>query len=552
MSKSKLNLPRYNMSYFLLSFFLSLNTIIFSQTHWVAARDIDNGPLEFIKPDGTLAFILSSQEIPQLIKSVDPFGIGNFNTVDFSGGVIIVINSGKAYFINQKGKKVLDIGNNIRFATPLINGFFMVYRRVNNGSVITYYEKDGKIAFWGKEFWEATPFENGKAIVQEYNPKENWSEQTSDFQIIDTKGKSLLNISKTLYPNKIRNMGPYNFGLIPFYTRDNQTIHFDIETFKIETKYRDNFPKDSSIMKKLKVLADKKGVKLNIEPIEKFCARTGIAKDSVKYGNLLLGKNYGYLIQIEKSDLTLKEHSQRLNEKNPRTEIFNVDDISILYEDEEYKGYNDGYISTSFKKNGETFYRFRKIESLEIIGETSKLPHYIQDGYFVYGKKPGILNTIAPIIKNSKGVDIWPRNGSRKLKATEIEEILKNPNQVISINLKSFNDDIEKINFPILPEVYEIHIHESNLNNLSSIIDKCPKLSRLYLSNCPNLHTIVSSNKKTNLDFILVSECPEIENSIEGIIRLSPKLNSIRGIYKNELIKKYPKITFEDLLSEVK
>ncbi|MBK8346951.1 MAG: hypothetical protein IPL08_04760 [Saprospiraceae bacterium] len=408
---SKLNLSK---KYILFLFFsLFLNTRIFTQTHWVAARQIDQGPLQFIKPDGKLAFTLSAQEKPQLLETIDPFGIGNFNTVDFSGGVIIVINSGKAYFINQKGKKVSDIGDNIRFATPLINGFFMVHRNVNGGTVIKYYDQQGKIAFGGKEYWEATTFENGKAAVQEYNPKENWNEQTSDFQIIDSKGKSLTNISKTLYPNKIRNMGHKSFGLIPFYTIDNQTIHFDFETFKIETNYRENFPKDSSIMNKLKILADKKGTILNLEPIEKFCSRTGISTDSIKYGNLILGKNYGYLIQTKKTDMTIKTLSQRLNEINPRIEIFSIDGISILNPDEEYKGYENEYLTTSFKKNAETFYRFRNIETMEIIGETNTYPYYIQDGYFVYGKKPGILNTTAPPVKNGKGIDIWPRSGIR-------------------------------------------------------------------------------------------------------------------------------------------
>ncbi|MBK8670887.1 MAG: hypothetical protein IPN89_16105 [Saprospiraceae bacterium] len=85
------------------------------------------------------------------------------------------------------------------------------------------------------------------------------------------------------------------------------------------------------------------------------------------------------------------------------------------------------------------------------------------------------------------------------------------------------------------------------MSDISPIIDRCPKLARIYVSNCPNLKTVISSNLKSNINYFFLSDCPEVEKSIEKIISLSPKLKTVRGDFKQELIKKYPHITFEEI-----
>ncbi len=80
------------------------------------------------------------------------------------------------YIVNDKGQIIKNLEKKYEIITQYINGFFLAYRPIEGkkGSfMISYLDKNGNNAFEGKEFWEAEPFSEGLALIQE-KEKENW------------------------------------------------------------------------------------------------------------------------------------------------------------------------------------------------------------------------------------------------------------------------------------------------------------------------------------------------------------------------------------------
>lgn len=99
----------------LLCFFPNFVT---SQSHWIAVRQNFKDSLQFIKPSGELAFRLPYWIEPALEPKFSPLYLGNFYTVDFSAGKILVKEDSKVYFIDEKGQKLKSIDGSVNWISP--------------------------------------------------------------------------------------------------------------------------------------------------------------------------------------------------------------------------------------------------------------------------------------------------------------------------------------------------------------------------------------------------------------------------------------------------
>jgi hypothetical protein len=98
-------------------------------------------------------------------------------------------NKYERYIVDEKGKIIKNLGKKFEIITQYINGFFLAYRPIEGkkGSfMISYLDKNGNNAFGEKEFWEAEPFSDGQALIQE-KEKEKW-------YFINEKGEKVIDI----------------------------------------------------------------------------------------------------------------------------------------------------------------------------------------------------------------------------------------------------------------------------------------------------------------------------------------------------------------------
>lgn len=93
------------------------------------------------------------------------------------------------YLINRAGNKIKEFPL-FELTSPLFDSIFIGYRRVENGYMLRYVDYLGNELFDGQEFWEATPFVDGIAVVQKKDENDDWV-------VINKKEQIILNISKT-------------------------------------------------------------------------------------------------------------------------------------------------------------------------------------------------------------------------------------------------------------------------------------------------------------------------------------------------------------------
>ncbi len=93
------------------------------------------------------------------------------------------------YLIDRTGKKIKEFPL-FEFTSSFSDSIFIGYRSIENGYMLRYLDHLGNELFDGQEFWEASLFVEGLASVQ----KKDWND---DWLVIDIKGKTIVNISKT-------------------------------------------------------------------------------------------------------------------------------------------------------------------------------------------------------------------------------------------------------------------------------------------------------------------------------------------------------------------
>src|SRR5690606_31202810 len=114
------------------------------------------------------------------------------------------------------GQKVKEIITPLNWASSYHNGFFQVHEQLHPQNSlmvnIKFYDALGNVAFGGKGFRHASFFEEGHAVVQEYNPEENWDNQSNPWQIINTKGEVVKDLSASMDGEGFYQIRSYEHG----------------------------------------------------------------------------------------------------------------------------------------------------------------------------------------------------------------------------------------------------------------------------------------------------------------------------------------------------
>lgn len=93
------------------------------------------------------------------------------------------------YLINKAGIKIKEFPI-FEYTSPFSDSIFIGYRSIENGYMLRYLDHLGNELFDGQEFWEASPFVDGLAVVQKEDEQDDWL-------VIDKKGQTIVNITKT-------------------------------------------------------------------------------------------------------------------------------------------------------------------------------------------------------------------------------------------------------------------------------------------------------------------------------------------------------------------
>lgn len=93
------------------------------------------------------------------------------------------------YLIDRAGNKLKEFPL-FEFTSSFSDSIFIGYRSIENGYMLRYLDHLGNELFDGQEFWEASPFVDGLAVVQKTDENDDWL-------VIDKKGQTIVNISKT-------------------------------------------------------------------------------------------------------------------------------------------------------------------------------------------------------------------------------------------------------------------------------------------------------------------------------------------------------------------
>lgn len=93
------------------------------------------------------------------------------------------------YLMDRAGNKIKEFPL-FEFTTHFSDSIFIGYRRIENGYMLRYLDHLGNELFDGQEFWEASPFVDGLAVVQKKDENDDWL-------VIDKRGQTIINISKT-------------------------------------------------------------------------------------------------------------------------------------------------------------------------------------------------------------------------------------------------------------------------------------------------------------------------------------------------------------------
>lgn len=173
------------------------------------------------------------------IKEDDSFFI-----TDSSQTILPISTPDSTYIMDFSGNIVKSFGNKYKYLSQPKDDIFIGYRKLANdwAFMLTYIDNKGAELFNGKEFWEATLFSDGMAIVQELNEEGDW-------KAINRSGEEILNLSK-LFNKKIKKVYPFINGyanvIVRRETNEIKAINERIENNKDSLKYYFDVPLNSS------------------------------------------------------------------------------------------------------------------------------------------------------------------------------------------------------------------------------------------------------------------------------------------------------------------
>ncbi len=173
------------------------------------------------------------------IKEDDSFFI-----TDSSQTILPLSTPDSTYIMDFSGNIIKSFGKKYKYLSQPQEEIFIGYRQLENEwtFMLTYIDHKGVELFNGKEFWEATSFSEGMAIVQEFNEEGDW-------KAINKSGEEILNLSK-LFDKKIIKVYPFINGYANVIVRreanEINSINERIKNNKDSIQYYFDVPLNSS------------------------------------------------------------------------------------------------------------------------------------------------------------------------------------------------------------------------------------------------------------------------------------------------------------------
>lgn len=523
-----------------LNLFFLINGLA-AQTKWIAIQYDYKDSLHFIKPNGELAFSLPYWIKPCYSTEKEIY-IGEIYKIDFSMGIIPVMHEKNAYFIDTTGQKVKEINSPLNWASSYYNGFFKVHEQLDpqkNLMVnIKFYDALGDVAFGGKEFRHASFFEEGHAIVQEYNPEENWDNQSNPWQIINTKGEVVKDLSASIDGQGFYELGSFELGQWKLILKSFQYKYLDAETFEMSDKAYSKSKKKQRIYDQLDSIRNA----LNLRTKDEFGYEKHSKIDKQHVCVIDTKENFGFLFiyNIQKNLLVkvLTHHGKEL--KLPKDESF-------------YSNVENYLIST--KTIGDSiFYVLRDAVTYNFIGELVELPQAFEEGYSIFYKDNSFkFHSKVKKVINLKGQKIWPQI-EESIHFYSLYDALNKPEKVFILELENITQK-QWDSLPDLPNIKILRIKNSDIFDVSTWMNKhLIGLTTIYFENCKSLVRIYSEKffSQTVVD-IHINECPLLTNTAVDILRAFPQLKLIKSDLRHdrELPKKYPHIKFDRTMKTI-
>ncbi len=512
-----------------------------AQTKWIAIQYDYKDSLHFIKPNGELAFSLPYW-IKPCYSTEKEFYIGEIYKIDFSMGVIPVMHEKNAYFIDTTGQKVKEINSPLNWASSYYNGFFKVHEQLDpqkNLMVnIKFYDALGDVAFGGKEFRQASFFEEGHAIVQEYNPKENWDNQSNPWQIINTKGEVVKDLSASIDGQGFYELGSFELGQWKLILKSFKYKYVDAQTFEMSDKKYSKSKKQQLIYNQLDSMRNAMNLRtkyeLNYEKHSKI--------DKEHACDIKANDDYGFLFifNIKENRLVkvLNPQGKEINLPNDETLIYTI----------------ENYWITSKTVGDSTFYVVRDAITYKFLGELEVLPYAFEEGYSIFYRDNSYrFHSKVEKVINLNKQKIWPRT-EETIRFNTLKDALNRPENVVILELENITQK-QWDSLPELPNIKILRIKNSDIVEVSTWMNKhLFGLTTIYFENCKSLVRIYSKKivSQTVVD-IHINECPLLTNTAVDILRAFPQLKLIKSDLRHdrELPKKYPHIKFDRTLKDL-
>lgn len=523
---------------FTLIFFMNGLT---AQTKWLAIQYDIKDSLHFIKPNGEIAFKLPFWVKP-CYNTEKEFYIGEYYLIDFSKGIIPVMYEKNAYFIDTTGQKVKQINTPLNWASSYHNGFFQVHEQLHPQNSlmvnIKFYDAFGDVAFGGKGFRHASFFEEGHAIVQEYNPDENWDNQSNPWQIINTKGEVVKDLSASVDGQGFYQIRSYEHGQWKLILKSFQNKYVDVQTFEMSDKAYSKSKKQQRIYDQLDSMRNA----MNLRTKDELGYEKHSKMDKEHACVIEANEDYGllFIYSIKKNILvkTLTHQGQEI--KLPKDEI--------LYSNLE------NYLITTKTKGGSSFYVVRDAVTYNFLGELEELPQALDGGYGMYFRDNSYkFHSKVEKVINLNRQKIWPRT-EETIRFNTLKDALKRPENVVILELENITQQ-QWDNLPNLPNIKILRIKNSDIFDVSTWMNKhLLGLTTIFFENCKSLERIYSEKfvSQTVVD-IHINECPLLTNTAVDILRAFPQLKLIKSDLRHdrELPKKYPHIKFDRTMKTI-
>lgn len=472
----------------------------------------------------------------------------NYSLFPFRQNICVVKSSESTYYLlNRKGKVQVDFGNKYSSVSAFKEGYSIAREKIEGRSAfnLIFIDSKGNEAFDAKRYWEADPFSDRLAVVQEI--------EGGSWEYINSAGVPVINISEKYKNKTLRRPGSFKYGLA--------SLNWTEETENGETSYESALiDKTGDIVWSLDMFKgdkeDKSFTVVGEDRIMVSAMRWGRADsiyivnrkgdvifeiaDGMKFlpyqngkagiGTFRKGEGFkSYLVGLD------GEKKQTIGEDGIRLIQF-VDikkDLAIIYGFKDYAR----YFSYSFKN--------------ERIEEMDALLHDFQRGYYLTGDSQGNFS----LIKRKSSKTIWSTPVS-EMKFASVDEVYEYKEQATDLTLTDLNE--LDVRLSELRSLKKLTIYGGEIEELDeAIIGELSSLEELSLSSLSNLKKLPESLKNLKRFSVLyISDCESIRNLpsiVEGIPSLK-ELNLVnidfpRG-FKNKMKELNPNLEIFDIYME--